>query len=100
MKRRFSKSHRDDNEPQILEFLKQAGVPFIQLREGDGADLLVLLTPMQFWEVKNPEQDPNKRRLTEAERQRMAYCHEHDIPYHVIETVDEALVAVNHSRGG
>ncbi len=97
---RFSKGHRDANEPEILLLLHSAGVPFIQLHEGDGADLLTLLSPVEFWEIKNPEQDPGKRRLTEAERRLMTYCHEHDIPYRVIETVEEALVAVNHSRGG
>jgi hypothetical protein len=87
---RFSKGSRDTNEPAITEVLRRRHVPYAQLHEGDGADLLIMIAPMELWEVKNGSRSPSKRRLTEAERKAQEYCEDVGIPYVVIETPEDA----------
>ena len=91
----FKSGARDLNEGEILALLNARNVRFVMLRPGDGADLLVMISPMELWEVKNPDQPESKRLLTQEERITMAYCLETGIPYHVIETVDDALYRLN-----
>jgi hypothetical protein len=94
MPNRYNKGNRDSNESEIREVLYRRGVQYIQMREGAGADLLVLTNPMQLWEVKNPQQPPSKRALTPVEEIMQAYCVQRGIPYRVIETPEQAAAAL------
>ena len=91
----FKSGHRDANEGEILALLNARNVRFVMLRPGDGADLLVMICPLELWEIKNPDQPESKRRLTQEERITMEYCLETGIPYEVIETVEDALYRLN-----
>jgi len=100
MPNRHSPGHRDANESQIIDVLDNYHIDYIKLHEGAGADLLVLLNPMELWEVKNNEQPPSKRVLTPLETYRQAYCGMKHIPYRVIETAEQAAeVLGNYLRG-
>jgi hypothetical protein len=91
----FRAGHRDDNEQPILDLLNARNIRFVLLRPGDGADLLVMISPMELWEVKNPDQVESKRLLTQEERITFAYCLDKKIPYFVIETVEDAAYRLN-----
>jgi hypothetical protein len=91
----FSSGKRDANEAQILELLDRRNIRYLQLHPGDGADLIVEIHPMIFVEIKNPEQPPSKRQLTEAEEEQRAYCTAARIPYHVIETPEQMAEIIN-----
>jgi hypothetical protein len=95
---RFAVGHRDLNEPLILAVLARAGIGYIQLREGDGADVLVKDAPMYFVEIKNPAQKPSKRRLTDDELKLQAECKEKGIDYHVVEYPEHMLTIINSRR--
>lgn len=84
MSSRYSSGNRDKNEPLITEIIKRFHVPYITLSEGQGADLLLLTNPPAFVEVKNPEQPPNKRKLTDTEKATQEICKEKGIAYYVV----------------
>ena len=86
---------RDANEQSILNLLNARNVRWTQLRPGDGADLLIWIHPMEVWEIKNPAQPPSKRRLTDDEKDAMAYCLATRIPYVVIEDIETAAHRLN-----
>ena len=86
----YKKGKRDANEPEILAYLKARNVRYTQLSPGDGADLIVSIHPMEYWEIKNPAHPPSKRKLTHDEYELLDYCTNMRIPYVVIETVDDA----------
>ena len=88
--RRFSKGNRDRNETVITEVLRRRHVPYVQLHEDAGADLLVMVAPLELWEVKNDSRPPSARHLTDAELKAQEYCDEIGIPYVVIETPEDA----------
>ncbi len=90
MKNLYNKGKRDKNEAEIREYLKVRNIRNIQLMPGDGADLIIHIHPMEIWEVKDPDQPPSKRKLTDDERELLAYCTAAHIPYVVIETVEDA----------
>lgn len=90
MKNLYNKGGRDDNEKEIREYLDVRNIRYIQLRPGDGADLIIGINPMEYWEIKNPAQPPSKRKLTDDERELLDYCTAMHIPYVVIETVEDA----------
>lgn len=92
---RFAAGHRDMNEPLIVAVIVRAGLGYIRLREGDGADLLVKDQPMYFVEVKNPMQPPSKRRLTADELRLQAECKERGIEYHVVEHPEHMATIIN-----
>lgn len=100
MPNRFAVGHRDLNEPLITAVLLRAGLGYILLREGDGADILVKDAPMYFVEVKNPQQPPNKRRLTNDELVLQLECINRGIGYYVIETPEQMAEIVNARREG
>jgi hypothetical protein len=85
----YSVGHRDANEHEILEVVRAFHVEYRFGREGDGYDLLLLTAPMMLIEVKNPDQPPSKRQLTEAERKTLDYCIKTGVPYYVVETPEE-----------
>lgn len=89
-KRMYETGNRDDNEPEILAFLKARNIRYTQLKPGDGADLIVAIQPMEYWEIKNLAQPPSKRKLTHHEYELLDYCTNMRIPYVVIETVEDA----------
>lgn len=82
----FSPGSRDKNEPEITEIIRAYHVPYGLLPEGFGADILLFTSPMTLIEVKNPSY---KWSLTDKEKERQAYCIEHNIPYHIVETQEE-----------
>lgn len=90
MKNLYNKGKRDKNEAEIREYLAARNIHNTQLMPGAGADLIVAIHPMEYWEVKDPAQPPSKRRLTDDERELLAYCTATHIPYVVIETVEDA----------
>jgi len=91
----FKTGNRDDNEKEIILLLNRRNVKYTQFKPGDGADLLIWISPMEVWEVKNPKQPPSKRQLTNEEKEAMAYCQEIGIPFIVIETLEEANDRLN-----
>ena len=91
---RFAVGNRDLNEPDICEYLDLVHIEYKKLPEGVGADLLLLVAPMCFVEIKNPEQPPSKRRLTACEGELLTLCEEQGIPYYVVETVEEMQAIV------
>lgn len=95
MTRRFNKGSRDRNEPSITELLRLRQVKYTYLHEGDGADLLIWVTPMEVWEVKDPAQPKSKRELTPVERDAQEYCATVGIPFVVMESVEQANDRLN-----
>lgn len=95
MKNVYATGKRDSNESEILAVLKARNVRYTQLKPGDGADLIVSIQPMEYWEVKNPAQPPSKRALTPDEYVLLDYCTTMHIPYVVIETAEEAVDRLN-----
>ena len=83
-------ANRDDNEPKITAILDAYQIEYSKGKPGDGYDLCIHIHPMELWEVKNPEQSPSSRKLTDAEMTKQAYCQKHGIPYRVIEYSDQA----------
>ena len=86
----YQKGKRDANEPEILAYLRTRNVRYTQLAPGDGADLIVSIQPMEYWEIKDPAQPPSKRKLTHCEYELLDYFTEMRIPYVVVETVEDA----------
>lgn len=86
----YNRGKRDANEPDILDFLKARNVRYTQLSPGDGADLIVAIQPMEYWEIKNPAQSISDRKLTHCEYELLDYCTNMHIPYVVVETVEDA----------
>lgn len=81
---------RDANEPKFTALLDAYHIKYAKGKPGDGFDLLVKISPMELWEIKNPERSPSARKLTEAEKTMQKYCEEHHIPYRVFEYTDQA----------
>lgn len=65
------------------------------LPEGFGADLLLLISPMQFVEIKNPDVPKADRQLTDKEREIKLFCDENKIPYAIVETPEEMAEIIN-----
>ncbi len=95
MKKIYSTGNRDDNEKIILEFLARHNIHNVQLKPGAGADLIVSIAPMEYWEIKNPSQPPSKRKLTNDEKHLLEYCTTARIPYVVIETIEDAAARID-----
>lgn len=83
-------ANRDDNEPKITALLDAYQIQYSKGKPGDGYDLSIHIQPMELWEIKNPQQPPAKRKLTEVETLKQEYCRRHGIPYRVIEYSDQA----------
>lgn len=65
------------------------GVPFKVLDVGQGADLLVLLDRVVFFEVKNPNTSKVRQQLTNSEAEFQSECNLRGIPYFVVYTVQD-----------
>ena len=91
---RFAKGGRDDNEHLITAVLEDFHIQYRKGSDVDGYDLLVMLNPMFFVEVKNPARPPAKRRLTETEQELKDYCREKCIAYLVIEYPEQMADAL------
>jgi hypothetical protein len=91
----FRKAHRDDNEPQITAILDRCQIPYCMMPPTAGFDLLVMVSPMEAWEVKN---GAYKWTLTKAEHERKDYCKRNGIKYRIIQTIEEAVTAINEGR--
>ena len=87
-------ANRDDNEPEFAQLLDAYRIQYAQGKPGDGYDLLIQMSPMQLWEIKNPLQPRSKRKLTAAEQAKKEYCEATGIPYYVLEYVDQAQVLI------
>lgn len=88
----FANGTRDGNESRIIEIIERFRVPYCKMPPSAGFDLLVCVSPMECWEVKNPSY---KWSLTKAEKQHMDYCKRNDITYRVVEYIDQAADALS-----
>lgn len=93
MPNRWSAGSRDKNEPLILAVIRRYGLEYLLMPEGMGFDVLVFLSPLVCIEIKNPDQPPSKRKLTEVEQKYKDLCARLDIPYFVVET-PEAMAEI------
>ena len=91
-KKIFRTSNRDRNEHTITEILIRFQVPYVLMPASAGFDILVMVNPPEFWEIKNPEY---KWSLTEAEQKLKSYCKRNGITYRVIEYIEQAVQALN-----
>ncbi len=91
----YNTGRRDANEDGIMELLKARNIRVTSFRPGDGADKLIWIDPMEVWEIKNPDQPPSKRKLTDDELEAQEYCARVGIPYIVIETIEDANERLN-----
>lgn len=91
----FRSSNRDDNEPLITALLDRFQIPFCLMPATAGFDILVMIAPPEFWEIKNPAY---KWTLTKAEHERQGYCRKVGIVYRVIETIEQAVEAINERK--
>ena len=83
----FRSGDRDDNERHITAVLDRYRVRYLRMQPGAGFDLLVMVAPVELWEVKNPDL---KWSLTKVEQAAKTYCRERGIIYRVIETTAQA----------
>jgi hypothetical protein len=85
---------RDANEKEIIDWLRERGCRVIQMPRGAGYDLQVfapggaILPPV---EVKNPRYNWN---YETAEAELMVWCHDNNVPYETITSVDEMASAL------
>lgn len=91
----FRNGDRDANEPMITTVLSRLNIPFVVQPPQAGFDLLVLTSPPELWEVKNPSY---KWTLTRSEHERQKYCRANGITYRVIETIEQAADAIAERR--
>lgn len=90
----FNQASRDRNESKITAILERFHVPYVLQPPQAGFDILVFTSPLECWEVKNPEY---KWSLTKAEKERMDYCKRNGIEYRIIEMIDQAADALSNS---
>lgn len=114
MSNKFSVGNRDANESIILEAAQACGyLPFDDLVKGkaigiafrgfyqqgtelDGCDIRFSDSFGTFFvEVKNADQSPSKRKLTERESSLQIVCAELGIPFHVVETPEQMVEILN-----
>lgn len=95
-KKIFASANRDENESKITTLLIHLQIPYCLMPATAGFDILVMTAPMEAWEVKNSSY---KWTLTKAEQERKEYCKRHGIPYRIIETVEQAVDALNERKG-
>jgi hypothetical protein len=88
----FKSGERDDNERHITAVLDRYHIRYVKMQPGAGFDILVMVNPLQVWEVKNPEY---KWTLTKVEQAAKTYCRENGIPYRIIETTAQAVEAIS-----
>lgn len=87
----------DENQPKIVEALRAHGCDVLSLAAvGNGCPDLLVARPyyphhLSLLEIKNPDQDPNKRKLKPAQ---VKFHAEWKGPIHIVTSVDEALDAV------
>lgn len=91
----FGAANRDRNEPKITAILDRFSIPYCKMPPQAGFDILVMLSPVELWEIKNPE---TKWTLTKAEQERKTYCKRNGITYRVIETIDQAIDSIAERR--
>jgi hypothetical protein len=87
----FRHGDRDQNERNITAVLDRYRVRYHRMPPGVGFDLLVMVGPAEFWEVKNAAL---KWSLTKAEQETKEYCKTRGITYRVIETIEQAASAL------
>lgn len=87
----FLSGNRDSNEKDIIAVLDRYRVPFCLMPPTAGFDILIMVNPVQFWEVKN---GALKWTLTKAEHRLKNYCQMEGIPYVIIETMEDAVNAI------
>lgn len=87
----FQKGDRDDNEKQMYPVLKAAQQEYKLLPTGFGADILLVMKPIAFIEVKNGE----NAKLTETEKALKWHCEIQGIEYYVVRTPEETADMLN-----
>lgn len=87
----FQKGDRDANESEITAVLKAAGYEYILLTPGHGADILLIMQPMSFLEVKNGD----GAKLTETEKALKWHCEIQGIGYYVVRNAGDAAALLN-----
>jgi hypothetical protein len=91
-RRAFARGNRDKNERDITQILIRFQVPYVLMPPTAGFDLLVFSNGLECWEVKNKAL---KWSLTHSEQERQMYCKRNGITYRVIETIEQAVEALN-----
>lgn len=92
MRKVFHTGKRDANERTITAILDRYGFQYCHMPPTAGFDLLVFIPHVELWEIKN---NGLKWTLTKAEHERKRYCAAHNIPYRVIETMEQAVDAIS-----
>ena len=92
----FQKGKRDANESEITAVLKVAQMEYKLLQPGFGADILLVMNPVAFVEVKNGE----SAKLTETEKALKWHCEIQGIGYHVVRTADDIAALLNARQKG
>ena len=93
----------DENQNSIVKALRAHGCDVLSLAAvGKGCPDLLVSRPyyphhLSLLEIKNPDQDPNKRKLKPAQ---LKFHAEWKGPIHVVTSVQEALDAVGIVRTG
>ena len=83
-------TRRDANEPQVVATLRKAGGVWVAL--GWPVDGVAGLSGRwAMVEIKNPENPPSKRALTEDEAAFVADCRRRALPVLVVETGEDLL---------
>lgn len=89
---------RDENEPEFTEYFRAAHIKYRLLPPKFGADVLVLMSPMWFLEIKSPLQAPSDRRLTPDEVDLQTHCEAEGVSYLVALCVDQVNEFVTEAR--
>ena len=85
---RVKAAKRDDNEKEIVEYLRGCGARVQFMDKDAGFDLLVTYQGIHFVvEVKNPAR---KWKLTDAEKETQEQMEGKGAPYFIIEDIDDA----------
>src|SRR3990167_7474717 len=83
--------NRDRNEKDITPILDRLHVRYHLMPPGAGFDILVMVGPVEFWEIKN---SGYKWSLTKGEQETKKYCEARGITYRVIENIEQAANAL------
>lgn len=92
--RQFQRGDRDANEKFFYPVLKAAQQEYRLLPTGFGADILLVMNPIAFIEVKNGE----GAQLTEKEKILKWHCEAESIEFYIVRTVEEMTDIINRRK--
>lgn len=86
----------DSNQPEIVAALRKAGCYVLHLHQLKNAFDLLVFWRGHVWcvEVKDGGKPPSKRKLTEGEQECKKSMEAVGVKYHIVESVDQALILV------